>query len=91
MRNKSKKHIWKEITDTVNAVGVANCTVQEIKDKWKNMHLTGKKELSSFRTENVNTGNGPALKPPSLATEQIIEMFKESPSFIGLQGFETGM
>ena len=27
---------------------------------------------------------------PSFATVKIIEMFKESPSFVGLEGFETG-
>ena len=77
VRNKNKNQIWKEITDAVNAVGVANRTVQEIKDKWKNMHSAAKKEFSSFRKEKVKTGGRPAPMPPSLATEQIIEMFKK--------------
>ena len=88
--NKHKIQIWKEITDAVNAVGVANRTVQEVKDKWKNLQSIAKKEFSSFRRETTKTGGGPAPKPPSLATEKIIEIFKETPSFTGLQGFETG-
>ena len=39
---------WLEITEAVNAVGVAYRTVQEVRDKWKNLTSTAKKEFSDF-------------------------------------------
>ena len=88
--NKKKNEIWEEITKDVNAVGKANRTVQEVKDKWKNLHSTAKKELSVFRKESKKTGGGPPPKQPSQSSEQIIEMFEDTPAFSGLRGFETG-
>jgi molecular chaperone DnaK (HSP70) len=88
--NKRKNLIWDVITASVNSVGVDNRTVQEVKDKWKNLQSTAKKVFSGFRKQTKKTGGGPAPKPPSAATTKIIDMFKETPSFTGLQGFETG-
>ena len=88
--NKKKNEIWEEITKDVNAVGKANRTVQEVKDKWKNLHSTAKKELSVFRKESKKTGGGPPPKQPSQSSEQIIEIFEDTPAFSGLRGFETG-
>ena len=42
------------------------------------------------RKEQKKTGGGPAPPNPSEATLKIIEIFSETPSFTGLQGFETG-
>ena len=88
--NKKKNQIWEEITKDVNAVGKANRTVQEVKDKWKNLHSTAKKEFSTFRKESKKTGGGPPPKQPSQSSEQIIEIFEDTPAFSGLRGFETG-
>ena len=89
--NKKKKNqIWEEITKDVNAAGQANRTVQEVKDKWKNLHSIAKKEFSSFNNEGKKTGGGPQPKPPSQSSEQIIEIFEDTPAFAGLRGFETG-
>ena len=71
-------------------MGQANRTVQEVKDKWKNLHSTAKKEFSSFKNESKKTGGGPQPKPPSQSSEQIIEIFEDTPAFSGLRGFETG-
>ena len=64
-------------------------TTQEIKDKWKKLQSTAKKEFSGFRKEQKKTGGGPAPPNPSEATLKIIKMFRETPSFTGLLGFET--
>lgn len=87
--NAKKNAAWLEITEAVNAVGVAYRTVQEVRDKWKNMTSTAKKEFSDFGKEQRKTGGGPAPKKPSAATAKIIEIFKETASFTGLSGFET--
>ena len=87
--NAKKNAAWLEITEAVNAVGVAYCTVQEVRDKWKNLTSTAKKEFSDFGKEQRKTGGAPVPKKPSNATAKIIEIFKETPSFDGLSGFET--
>ena len=50
--NKAKKEMWEEITREVNAVGQASRSVQEVKDKWKNLHSDAKKEFNTFRRES---------------------------------------
>ena len=87
--NAKKNAAWLEITEAINAVGVAHLTVQEVRDKWKNLTSTAKKEFSDFGKEQRKTGGGPVPKKPSNATTKIIEIFKETPSFTGLSGFET--
>ena len=49
--NAKKKTAWLEITETVNAVGVAYRTAQEVRDKRKNLTSTAKKEYSDFGKE----------------------------------------
>ena len=43
--NRTKQETWAKIAAQVNAGSVAHCSVQEIKDKWKNLQSTAKKEL----------------------------------------------
>jgi hypothetical protein len=63
--------------------------VQEIKDKWKNLQTTAKKEFSRQRRSYGQTGGGPPCKKPKEATEKIMRLFENAPSFTGLHGFET--
>ena len=88
--NAKKNKVWDEIATAINAVGVTLRTTQEVKDKWKNLQCTAKKEFSDFKKEQKKTGGGPAPSNPSEATLKIIEMFSETPSLTGLQDFETG-
>ena len=53
------------------------------------MHSTAKKEFATFRRETKKTGGGPAPKPPSASSEKIIEVFEDTPTFSGLNGFEA--
>ena len=87
--NKRKQGIWASITAEVNANGVAERSVQDIKDKWKNMSSLAKKEYSFNTKSSKATGGGPPPKQPSAATERIIKLFENTPSFTGLKGFET--
>ena len=48
-----------------------------------------KRESSGSKKKQKKTGRGPALSNPLEATLKIIEMFSDTPSFTGLQGFET--
>ena len=90
MTNQRKNAIWKEITAAVNASGVESRTMLEVtEEKWKSLHSAAKREFSGYRKEVQKTGGGPGPKSPSVATVKIIEMFKEAPSFTGLECFET--
>ncbi|XP_044168967.1 uncharacterized protein LOC122953205 [Acropora millepora] len=88
--NKMKQSVWEEMTVAVNAVGTAHRSVSEVKEKWTNLQRTAKNELSKFRKEQRKTGGGPPPKLPSKGTDKILELLKDTPSFSGLQGFETG-
>ena len=47
--NTKKNATWLEITEAVNANGVAYRIVQEVWAKWKNLTSTAKKQFSVFR------------------------------------------
>ena len=87
--NVRKNKIWADIAASVNAVGVAHRTTQEVRDKWKNLTSAAKREFSDFGKETRRTGGGPAPKHPSASTARIINLFKDTPSFSGLSGFES--
>ena len=71
----------------MNAVETARRTVAEVKEKWKNLHSTAKKEFATFKRETKKTGGGPAPKPPSVFSGKIIEVFEDTPAFSGLNRF----
>ena len=87
--NKRKQEIWAKIAAQVNAIGVTPRSVQDIKDKWKNLQTNAKKEFARQKRSFGQTGGGPPLKKPSEATEKMIRLFENAPSFTGLNGFET--
>ncbi|KXJ08839.1 hypothetical protein AC249_AIPGENE16336 [Exaiptasia diaphana] len=43
-----------------------------------------------YKRERKETGGGPQPKRPSDATERIITIFEDTPSFTGLSGFDSG-
>ena len=81
--------MWKKIADSVNAVGVAMQTTAEVRKKLQNLHSQAKKEFSELTKEQKKTGGGPAPKMPSALTAKVIYILKETPSFTGLEGFES--
>ena len=87
--NLKKKQVWSEITAAVNAVGVDKRTETEVIEKWKNLHSAAKREFTKFRQESKKTGGGPAPKEISATTSKVIELFQDTPSLVGLSGFET--
>ena len=76
--NEKKNQLWEEITKAVNGVGHANRSVQDVKDKWKNLHSVAKKEFTTFKRETKKTGGGPAPKQPFQASEKIIEILEDT-------------
>lgn len=78
-----------KIADIVNAVGVAMRTTTEVREKWRNLHSQAKKEYSELSKEEKKTGGGPAPKMPSTLTAKVTDLFKETPFFTSLAGFES--
>lgn len=87
--NEKKKKVWENITSQINALGISNRSIKEIKTKWTNMHQTSKKEFSSNKLSQRKTEGGPCAKPLSVVSEKIVDLYKDSPTFNGLSGFET--
>ena len=53
--NQRKNKIWDDITREINAVGVANRTSHEAKEKWKNLTSSAKKKFSDIRRQQRQT------------------------------------
>ena len=81
--------MWRKIAEAVNAIGVAMRTTAEVREKWRNLQSQAKKEFSELSKEQKKTGGGLAPKMPSALTAEVIDIFKETPSFTGLEGFES--
>ena len=51
--NKTKTETWKAITEKVNAVGVANTAIYEVRRKWQGLFSTAKKEFSQQKKKKI--------------------------------------
>lgn len=84
--NAKKQHIWRNITDKVDAVGVSQRTVQEVKDKWRNMCREAKLKFTEHRRQSQKTGGGPPPTPLSPNIADVVDMYRDSSAFSGIQG-----
>ena len=48
----------------VNSVGVANRSVTEIKEKWRNLTKKAKTEVTQLKRSMSQTGGGPPISRP---------------------------
>ena len=87
--NQRKNKIWDNINNEINAIGVANRTASEIKEKCKNLTSFAKKTFANVNRQMRKTGGGPPPKEPTAVQERIIKIFEDTPLFTGLDGFET--
>ena len=53
--NKMKAQVWQAISNEVNSLGVAQRTINEVKDKWRSMVGVARKEfnLEKFKPTSV--------------------------------------
>ncbi|XP_062620665.1 nuclear apoptosis-inducing factor 1-like [Saccostrea cucullata] len=84
--NQKKQSVWKSITEKVNAVGTAHRTVTEVKDKWRNMCRDAKQKFAEHKRESKKTGGGPPPTPLSQTVSDIVDLYKDSSSFVGIPG-----
>ena len=81
--------MWCKIAEAVNAKGVAQRTTTEVREKWKKFTLTSQKRVHRTGQRAEKTARGEAPKMLVAAIAKIIDLFKETPSFTGLEGFES--
>ena len=86
LTNKNKTRVWDEITNKVNALGICKRSVIEVKDKWRAMVSSAKKEHNKCASSRKKTGGGRQPESPKGTTVKIIELFEEDPSFSGILG-----
>ncbi|XP_071162853.1 myb/SANT-like DNA-binding domain-containing protein 4 [Mytilus edulis] len=84
--NLEKNRVWNNITNKINALGVANRTQKEVRDKWRNLTVKAKSVFTDHRREINKTGGGPALKKPSSSVERVVNMLQDTTSFSGIHG-----
>lgn len=84
--NQKKQNIWLGITEKVNAVGNTRRTVNEVRDKWRNTCRDAKQKFAEHRRESKRTGGGPPPTPLSQSVTDIVEMYKDCSSFVGIPG-----
>ena len=68
--NIKKQKVCQEITQKVNAVGVCLRSTTDIKEKWRGLVSSAKKEQSSFLFNAKKTGGGKRPASPKPATRK---------------------
>ncbi|KAK3086029.1 hypothetical protein FSP39_012379 [Pinctada imbricata] len=81
-----KNEKWLGITEKLNALGIQKRNVDQIKTKWNNLNREAKKTFTETIKERKKTGGGPCPTPISPTTEKLIELNKDSTSFVGITG-----
>lgn len=89
--NQKKLEVWSNISRMVSALGVAQRTPKECKDKWGNTKKEAKKVYSLARKEQRQTGGGPEIKLVTPAINRTIDLCRDSAAFNGIGGFQTSM
>ena len=77
LSNKNKSRVWEEITTKVNALSVCKRSVAEVKEKWRGMVSSARKEHSKCAVSRSKTGG--RRKPDSSkgTTVKIIQLFED--------------
>ena len=84
-----RDRIWKNITEKINSLGIDLRSIEEVKNKWKNLCSSAKQTYNDLKRERSKTGGGRAPKPINEETDHIISLFEGKPAFEGLNGFSS--
>ena len=86
--NRTKQETRAKITTQVNAIGVAYRSAQEMKDKWKNLQSTAKKEFVQQEEALDKQAVVHRVRNLKRPRRKLFDSEKAR-SFTGLHGFET--
>ena len=81
LTNKNKTKVWEDITARVNSLGVCLRSVAEVKDKWRGMVSTAKKEHTKYAASQRQTGGGKKPASPVSATKKSSTCLGKTPHF----------
>ncbi|XP_033731233.1 uncharacterized protein LOC117320858 [Pecten maximus] len=87
--NEDKKKIWIMMAAEISALGKSKRTAECVKTKWANTASEAKRNFSDMQIYKRGTGGGP---PPKLLTplmEKVVDLYKDSAAFTGLEGVEV--
>jgi hypothetical protein len=84
-----KVDAWRSITMEINAVGLHERTISEVKIKWQNIQASSKRSFAETQRHVRQTGGVPPPKTLDLVSEQIVDMMKNTASCVCLEGQET--
>uniref|UniRef100_UPI00358F6BEC myb/SANT-like DNA-binding domain-containing protein 4 n=1 Tax=Myxine glutinosa TaxID=7769 RepID=UPI00358F6BEC len=82
-----KARAWKDLTESVNAVGHAGRTVSEVKKRWDNVSTPARRKIVQWMKQSCQTGGGPPPPPLSPNTLKIWDILgHDSPTIVGIIG-----
>ena len=84
-----KGQAWASVLKAVNSVAVEPRSLKQVKKRFKNVKSSGKFKYQSYVKERAKTGGGPPPPPLSPTAEQIVDIYKGTPSFEGIVGGEV--
>ena len=73
----------------INTVWLHERTVSEVKIKWQNIQASAKRSFAETQKHARETGGGPPPKKLDLVSEKIVDMMKNTSSFMSLEGQES--
>lgn len=68
-----KRRIWLDIQEKVNAVGVTQRTVEELRKRWYDMRQRSKEKVAARLAEANKTGGGTSTATDSTPHEELVE------------------
>ena len=80
--NKMKAQVWQAISNKVNSLGVAQRTINEVKDKWRSMVGVARKEFNlEKRLRKTETGGGKQPAPCQLMPSELFIFLRTNLGF----------
>lgn len=78
LTNKNKSRVWEEITNKVNALGVCKRDAMDVKEKWRSMVSSAKKEHNKCAVSRKKTGGGKQPDSPKETSKKIFNCLKRT-------------
>ena len=72
--HKKKKEAWQKVIDGFIAIFGTTRTLAQLKEAWKRLKISAKKDWSRFDREKRGTGGGPPPKEPSAISIQLRDL-----------------
>ena len=78
LTNKNKSRVWEEITNKVNSLGVCKRDVMDVKEKWRNMVSSAKKEHNKCAVARKKTGGENRRTHPRAPQRKLFSCLKRT-------------